>query len=88
MGTIYYANASKTCIVIKKEFQSEAYSIFGDTQVNITSEGYPHLGVPLDSPNYVSQYVSEKVQQWSKEHCYLQLPLLNDMLHFLPIHIV
>ena len=35
--------------------------------MKITSEGCPHLGVPLGSPNYVSQYVSEKVQQWSKE---------------------
>ena len=35
--------------------------------MKITSEGRPHLGTPLGSPEYVSQYVSEKVQQWSKE---------------------
>ena len=35
--------------------------------MKITSEGGPHLGAPLGSPEYVSQYVSEKVQQWSKE---------------------
>ena len=31
--------ASKTCLVIKKELQSEADAIFGDTKVKITSEG-------------------------------------------------
>ena len=49
MGTI---NASKTCLVIKEEFQSEADAIFGDTQVKITCEGHPHLGAPLGSPEY------------------------------------
>ena len=39
----YYANASKTCLVIKKEIQSDADAIFGDTQVKITSEGCPYL---------------------------------------------
>ena len=63
----YHANASKTWLVIKKEFRAEADSLFGDTGVKITSEGRPHLGAPLGSPDYVSQYVSEKVQQWSKE---------------------
>ena len=41
--------------------------LFGDMEVKITSEGLPHLGAPLGSPDYVSQYVSEKVQQWPKE---------------------
>ena len=63
----YYANASKTWLVIKKEFQAEVNTLFGDNEVKITSEGCPHLDAPLDIPDYVSQYVSEKVQQWSKE---------------------
>lgn len=63
----YNANASKTCLVIKEEFRSEADAIFGDTQVKITCEGHPHLGAPLGSPEYVSKYVREKIQEWSKE---------------------
>ena len=55
-------NASKTWLVVK-EFKSEADAIFGDTEVKMTSEGHPHLGTPLGCPRYVSQYVSEKVQQ-------------------------
>ena len=33
-----------------KEFLSQAEAIFGDTQVQITSEGRLHLGVPLGTP--------------------------------------
>ena len=55
----YYANASKTCLVIKNEFQSDADAIFGDTQVKITSEECPHLGVPLGRQNCVPIWVRE-----------------------------
>ena len=63
----YYINASKTWLIIKKEFRAEVDLLFGDMEVRITREGRPHLGAPLGSPYYVSQYVSENVQQWSKE---------------------
>ena len=63
----YSVNASKTWLVIRKEFQSEAKAIFRDTEVKTTSEGCTDLGVPLGSPDDVSKYVSEKIQQWSKE---------------------
>ena len=63
----YYANGSKTWLVVKKEFQSMATTIFGNTQVNITSEGRPHLGAPVGSSEYVSKFVNDKMQQFSKE---------------------
>ena len=46
----YHPNASKTWLVIKKEHESAAVALFGDTDVKITSEGRPHLGAPLGSP--------------------------------------
>ena len=55
----YYANGSKTWLVVKKEFQSMATTIFGSTQVNITSEGRPHLGAPVGSSEYVSKFVAK-----------------------------
>ena len=63
----YHVNALKTWIVVKKKFRAEAEAIFGDTGVKITSDGCPHLGAPLGSSEYVSQYLSEKIQQWSVE---------------------
>ena len=70
----YHANALKTWLVVKKEFQPLAES----TQVQITSEGHPHLGTPLGTPDYVSQYVSDKVHR--SLNYSLQLPTLNHML--------
>lgn len=66
-GFGYHANASKTWLVTKAEFKSKAEAIFADTNVQITCEGRPHLGVPLGCSSYVNQYVSQKVQQWSSE---------------------
>ena len=63
----YHPNASKTWLVIKKEHESAAVALFGDTDVKITSEGRPHLGAPLGSPEYVSSFISEKIQLWAKE---------------------
>ena len=63
----YYANGSKTWLVTKEEFKIEAEEVFADTSVQITVEGRPHLGAPLGCTAYVSQFVSQKVQQWSTE---------------------
>ena len=56
----------------RRSFKQKSNTLFGDNEVKITSEG--HLGDPLGSPDYVSQYASEKVQQWSKE-----LKLLSEI---------
>ena len=63
----YYANATETWLVTKPGFQSEAAAAFGDTNVNVTYEGRPYLGAALGSSTYVNEFVSGKVQQWSKE---------------------
>ena len=60
----YYANATKTWLVTKPGFQSEAAA---DTNVNVTYEGRPYLGAALGSSTYVNEFVSGKVHQWSKE---------------------
>ena len=63
----YYANASKTWLVTKESYLAKAREIFRDTQVKITSQGRPHLGAPLGSKEFVDQFVSEKITQWSEE---------------------
>ena len=52
---------------MKEEFKKKAEASFADTNVQITSEGRPHLGVPIGSSTYIDQFVAQKVQQWSKE---------------------
>ena len=56
-GFGFYANVSKTWLVTKAEFKSEAAAIFADTNLQITSEGRPHLGAPLGCSTYVSHAV-------------------------------
>ena len=51
----------------EKELLSQAEINFGDTQVQITSKGQAHLVVPLGTAEFVSQFVSEKTEQWSHE---------------------
>ena len=63
----YFVNVSKTWLVIKEGLDDKTRSAFGDTNVQITSEGRPYLGSALGSPHFVNQFVSEKVQRWSTE---------------------
>ena len=59
----YYANPLKTWLVTKEQHLSQARSVFGSTDVNITSHGRPYLGVPLGSEEFVQEFVSQKVEQ-------------------------
>ena len=70
----YFANASKTWLITKDSLLVKAKEIFHDTQVNITSQGRPHLGAPLGSQEFVDQFITEKVNQWKEE-----LKLLVDV---------
>lgn len=60
----YFANASKTWLITKDLLLVKAKEIFHDTQVNITSQGRPHLGTSLGSQEFVDQFITEKVNQW------------------------
>ena len=63
----YFANASKTWLVVKPGLKEEASTIFGDTNVKITCEGRPYLGSALGCHSYTSEFVTGKVEQWTKE---------------------
>ena len=60
----YHVNASKTWLITKESHHSTAEAVFRDTQVNITTEGKPHLGIALGSQPYIDQNV---VHKWSEE---------------------
>jgi len=66
MGTVQMVQRP-AWLVTKEEFKMEAEEFFADTSVQITVEGRPQLGAPLGCTAYVSQFVSQKVQQWSTE---------------------
>ena len=67
----YYANPSKTWLITKQAYQEKAKAIFGNTNINITTEGRPHLGAPLGSSKFVQQFVANKVETWCGKLQYL-----------------
>ena len=52
----YFANPSKTWLVIKDDHHEEASAIFADSGVNITSDGRPYLGASTGSQEFMDDY--------------------------------
>ena len=46
----YFPNAKQTWLVTKAQFCSIGKEFFYDTAVNVTTDGRPHLGVPVGTP--------------------------------------
>ena len=63
----YYHNASKTYLVVKKEFLESAKSAFANTDVHITTNGKWHLGAALGSRIFTEEYVRDEVKGWTKD---------------------
>ena len=61
----YHANAFKSWLVVKEQYLSSARELFKDSDVNVTSRGRPYLGAPLGSDEFMTEFVSRKVQEWS-----------------------
>ena len=66
-GYGYFANPSKTWLIVKPEHLSYAGRFFQDSGVNITTEGKRHLGAALGEKSTIDSYVKGKVQQWVNE---------------------
>ena len=63
----YFVNPQKTWLVTKDNFFSSASAMFDDTMVNITTDGRPVPGSPVGKPDYIADFVSQKVKQWVGE---------------------
>ena len=63
----YFVNPQKTWLVTKDNLLSSAFDIFGNSSVNITTDGRPVLGSPVGKPEYITEFVSQKVKQWVGE---------------------
>ena len=60
----YLPNAKKCWLITKPEREEAAKNVFGETLINITTEGQKHLGAALGSRSYLKEYVEEKVEDW------------------------
>ena len=63
----YFVNPKKTWLVTKDGSLSTASQIFGDSEVNITTEGRPVLGSPIGKQEFISDFVTGKVTHWIAE---------------------
>ena len=61
----YFANPSKTWLIVKEKHLSTATERFLNTGVNITTEGKRHLGAALGSRSFVVSYIQDKVKEWT-----------------------
>ena len=66
-GYGYFANPSKTWLIVKPEHLSSTTRFFHDSGVNITTEGKRHIGAALGEKSTIDSYVKGKVQQWVNE---------------------
>ena len=63
----YFVNPTKSWLITRDGLVSQASESFGDSNVNITTEGRPVLGSPIGKPDYITSFVNQKVQVWVKE---------------------
>ncbi len=65
-GFGYFANPSKTWLVVKESKLEEATATFAfaGSGVNITCSGRPYLGAATGSDLFVKEYVEAKVASW------------------------
>ena len=63
----YFADASKSWLIVIEENMSDAANIFANTGIQITKEGRRSLGAALGTHSYTEEFVSKQVQKWTEE---------------------
>ena len=63
----YYPNPSKTWLIAKNSSHAAAVAAFGDTDVQITTDGRPYLGSPVGTSEYVRSFMTNTVREWVEE---------------------
>ena len=63
----YFTNTSKTCLVTKEGYLSNAVVFLADMDVKVTTEARPFLGVALGTEEYTKVFVAGKALQWAGE---------------------
>ena len=63
----YFPLATKTILIVKKEFETKAQQIFGESGVKISTRGERHMGAVIGSAEYKEEYVSLKVNKWVED---------------------
>ena len=75
----YYAEPSKSWLIVKEEKLEEARSIFDGTSVNITTSGKKHLGAVIGHTDYKREFVNNLVKEWVD-----QIQTLSEIARYEP----
>uniref|UniRef100_A0A1X7TMQ9 Reverse transcriptase domain-containing protein n=1 Tax=Amphimedon queenslandica TaxID=400682 RepID=A0A1X7TMQ9_AMPQE len=60
----YNVNPSKSWLLVKPSVLGRARLIFGDTSINLTTNGYKYLGSPIRSHKFVHDCIRTTVSEW------------------------
>ncbi len=63
----YFPNAVKTILLVKPDRHEEAITAFGDSDVQITTEGSRYLGGAFGSNEFTESSMVGKIKEWSEE---------------------
>lgn len=62
----YYANPSKTVLIVKKEKMDEAQALFDGTGLKVTTDANRYLGSALGSEESAQDMLRREVKKWSE----------------------
>ena len=57
----YFPNPEKIWLIVKEQYQEASQDVFGDTGINITSQGREYLGSVIGLPDFCEEFVKKKV---------------------------
>ena len=63
----YFPNSTKTCLLVKPQYYSEAVEIFAGSGIIIKSDGIENLGGAIGSPEFIQNVTEKKVASWCEE---------------------
>ena len=78
----YYVKESKSWLIIKNpNHLDHSQNISKETGIKISCEGKRHLGAVIGSEDFKSEYVREKITNWTQEIIKLTEYMHKHMLH-------
>lgn len=63
----YFPNKLKTKLLVKPKFSPKAEDIFGNSGVQICTDGGKYLGGAIGNDNFLRAFVQGKIEEWEKE---------------------
>ena len=63
----YNPEETKCWLIVKPNFVMKCRNIFGDTEINVTTEGSRHLGAVIGSEGFKATFVTKKIDTWCEE---------------------